>query len=160
MRTSSLVSLLPALILVAACGRTGAGLTADADTSAIRQLYRDWPRSVEAGDAARYVTFLHDSITLLIPGAAPIHGVSAYREFLTPLLQNATYRVSLESPAQLEVSGSWAFAQYRGQVVTFPRPSGDSSIARNRYVDILRRQSDGSWRVYLHSWHDDMAPAR
>jgi len=160
MHPTGLRPFLGILLFTTACGGAPSATSWDADTSAIRQLYRDWPRTAEAGDAARYVRFLDDSVTLLIPSAAPIHGIPAYHDFLTPAFENATYRASLQPPTQLQVAGSWAFAHYRGQLTTLPRAGGDSSVARNRYVDILRRQPDGSWRVFLHSWQEDVAPVR
>ena len=153
-----ILSLPIAVISVFAACRPAPRLATDADTLAIRQLYREWPRSAEAGDATRYITFLDDSITLLIPGAPPIHGVAAYRDMLAPFFQQATYHVTLTPPHQLQVAGSWAFVQYEGQLTTLPKTGRDSSTAGNRYLDILRKQPDGKWRVYVHSWQND-APA-
>ncbi len=158
---TNLLRLLPATVaLLTSCAGAKQYARSDADVAAVRQLYRDWPRSVEASDAARYVSFLDDSITLLIPGVAAVHGIAAYRAALTPLFQSATYRVSLTPPKLLEVTGSWAFAHYEGQITTLPRAGGEVSIARNRYVDILRRQPDGTWRVFLHSWQNDVPSDR
>jgi ketosteroid isomerase-like protein len=99
-------------------------------------------------------------ITLLIPGAPPVHGVAAYRDALTPMFQGASYRAALTPPNKLEVAGPWAFAQYEGQVTPLPTGGGDSSTARNRYLDILRRQPTGTWRVYINSWQNDAPPTR
>lgn len=152
--------LVPVVLVSGACEPAERRTNSDADTAAIRQLYKAWPRAIEAADAAQYVTFLDDSITLLMPGAAAVHGVAAYRSVLTPLLQAARYRVALSPPTLLEVAGTWAFAQYEGEATTLSATGADSITARNRYVDILRRQGDGSWRVRLHSWHNAASSAR
>lgn len=157
---ASVSAALAAVVILTACRQAEPRVSFDADTAAIRQLYREWPKSVEAADAGQYVTFLDDSITLLIPGAPPVHGVAAYRDALMPMFQAASYRAALTPPNKLEVAGPWAFAQYEGQVTTLPTGGGDSSTARNRYLDILRRQPTGTWRVFIHSWQNDAPAAR
>jgi uncharacterized protein (TIGR02246 family) len=152
--------LVPVVLGSGACEPAEPRTNSDADLAAIGQLYKQWPRAIEAADAAQYVTFLDDSITLLMPGAAAVHGVAAYRSLLTPLFQAARYRVALSPPNLLEVAGPWAFAQYEGEATTLSATGADSVTARNRYVDILRRQADGAWRVWLHSWHNAASPAR
>lgn len=130
----------------------------DGDTAAIRKLYREWPRTVEAADPDRYILFLDDSVTLFIPGAPVIRGRESYRDALEPLFENATYRVELSPPSMLEIAGSWAFAHYAGSITTIPKDGKPSSTAFNRYIDILRRQPNGEWRVYVHSWHANASP--
>lgn len=152
--------LISAVLVGAACAPPEGRTNSDADTAAIRQLYTDWPRTIEVSDVAQYLTFLDDSITLLMPGAVAVHGIAAYRSALTPLFQAARYRVALAPPTLLEVAGPWAFAQYEGEASTLSAAGADSIIVRNRYVDILRRQPDGTWRVRLHSWHNGAPPAR
>ena len=160
MRTHS--SWLVAVVVVsAACQQRAAPVaTLDADTAAIRQLYRDWPRAIEAADAAQYITFLDDSVTLLMPGAARIRGIPEYQSVLIPLFQAARFRVALSPPTLLDVAGPWAYAQYEGEATTLSAAGADSFTMRNRYVDILRRQADGTWRVRLHSWHNAPDAAR
>lgn len=155
MHTNPLRWLTATLALLMGCAGVQRLSRSDADIAAIHELYREWPRSIDAADPAQYVSFLDDSITLLMPGMAPIHGIAAYRAVLVPLFQSATYHVSLNTPSLLEIAGPWAFAQYQGYFATLPKGGGDSSVTRNRYVDILRRQPDGTWRVFLHSWHTD-----
>jgi len=125
---------------------------------AIRQLYSDLPDAVERADVDGYLRLLDDSVTLLLPGAASMHGVAVVRTTLTGMFGAARYHAELEPPQQLEVAGSWAFVQYRGRFTTIPR-AGDSSVARNRYLDILKRQPDRSWRLFLHSIQPDGAPS-
>src|SRR5687767_9389437 len=93
---------------------------ARSDSAAIRQLYRDWPRAVEAGNAVGFMAFIDDSITVLVPGAAPIQGAAVYRAGISSMFRSAAYRVRLEPPRRLQVAGSWAFVQYSGVLVTLP----------------------------------------
>jgi ketosteroid isomerase-like protein len=128
------------------------------DSVAIRQLYSDLPGAVDRSDIDGYLRLLDDSVTLLLPGAASMHGVAAVRTTLAGMFGTARYHAVLEPPQQLEVAGSWAFVQYRGRFTTIPRV-GDSTVARNRYLDILQRQPDRSWRLLLHSMQADGAPS-
>ena len=64
MHIAPVSSALAAVVILTARRQAEPRVTFDADTAAIRQLYREWPKSVEAADAVHYVTFLEDSITL------------------------------------------------------------------------------------------------
>lgn len=127
------------------------------DSSDILQLYRALSRAVEAGDVNGVMSVMDDSITVLVPGAPPIQGAAAYRTGLIPMFSTAEYRLRLAPPRRLQVAGPWAFVHYVGTFASVPKAGGDSAQAALRYVDILRRQRDGSWRLFLHSFQNDAA---
>jgi ketosteroid isomerase-like protein len=133
-----------------------------ADQAAVRQLYATWRTAVAEADIPTYVSLLDADVKLMPPGAADIHGASTYEGFLQPVFEAATYRIETVAPHDIEVVGDFAFARYDyivhlslknpDQGVTEP---GALTASRSaiKYFDVLRRQQDGGWGVWRHTWN-------
>lgn len=144
-------------ILVGACGGAPARPDRAADSAAIDAIYREAEAAVAAGNVDRYLAILDDSVAILGPGMPAARGRAAVREMLTGMFSSATYAAHL-NPPRLIVADSLAVAAYSGTFVSRPRAGGDSVVTRARYVDALRRQPVGGWRLLVHSFQPD-APA-
>ncbi|MFN3230570.1 MAG: YybH family protein [Alphaproteobacteria bacterium] len=132
------------------------------DAAAIVQIYADWRAAVEGADIKSYVSVLDEDVRLMPPGAADFVGRDSYEAFLQPVFDNATYQISPISAIDVEVQGDWAFARYDYEVrVEMKEGSTEigqegaltDNVNRSKYFDVLRRQDDGSWKVYRHTWN-------
>jgi ketosteroid isomerase-like protein len=56
---------------------------------------------------------------------------------------------------EVEVSETWAFAKYHVSVSGVPKGGGESFHMDRKYLDILQKQPDGSWKVHIHMWNDN-----
>ncbi len=138
----------------------GSSAIADEDKRAINQLYADWRQAVETANIPQYVSVLAQDVRLMPPDADAIIGKDGYGAFLEPVFAAATYRIDVEMMPEIEVIGDIAVAEYEyvihldlkeGAEITQP---GAITVSRshNRYFDVLRRNSDGQWRVWRHLW--------
>ena len=137
-------------------------MNASSDVAAIEQLYAGWRAAVEGADIDGYVAVLHEDVRLMPPGAADIVSAAAYRAFLGPVFDTATYRIEVVSAPDVEVVGELAVARYEyvvhltlkdaAQGVSEP---GALTAARtgSRYFDVLRRRANGQWGVWRHTWN-------
>ena len=144
-----------AFAIVSCASSSGAPAHRTNEEAEVRQLYQELPRAIAASDLSRFASLLDDSITVLVPGAPPIHGAQAYRDGVTPLFAAASVRWSVSPPTLLQVADRLAVVSYSGELITTAKTDGTSTTARYRYVDILRRQSDGTWRLFVHSFQND-----
>ncbi len=152
MRTRLMFSLVT--VAAAGCGSPSRGDWA-ADTANIHQLYRTAPATVAAADVDAYLALVDDSVVLLGPGQPATRGKAAVRELLNGLFATGTYGAVLHAPRTLVIADSLAYSEYTGVFTARPKAGGDSVVSRNRYVDVLRRQPDGTWRLLVHSFHPD-----
>ena len=141
-----------------------AGPGVSADVKANKQLYSKWKSAVEAGDINGYIANLNDNIRLIPPGTKDIKGIKAYEAFLVPVFQTATYKIITKTPHDIQVIGDWAFVRYDYEV-RINLKNVDKNINQegaltqpinnSKYFDVLKRQQDGSWKVFTHMWNNN-----
>jgi uncharacterized protein (TIGR02246 family) len=132
---------------------TPAGPTVEEDIAAIQALYAGWNKAVEASDVAGYVSVLDPEVELLPVGAPPIAGTAGYAEMLDGVFSTNTYEIVPQTPATIEVAGDWAWSRYNYVIHRTPKGSEETFSPQRKFLDILRRQPDGSWGVYRHIWN-------
>jgi len=154
-----------ALLLITLSGGFTTTALADtaADVAAIDGLYADWRKAVEGADIDGYVAMLDADVRLLPPDAEAIVGAENYRQFLGPVFAGANYRIEVERSPVVEIHGDTALAEYDYVIhLTLKnqnqgiQQAGALTAARTaaRYIDVLRRNSEGQWRVYRHAWQN------
>jgi ketosteroid isomerase-like protein len=134
-----------------------AGPTAEEDIAAIRALQDTWNQAVEAGSVEGYLGVLDVNIELLPTDAPPINGTTGYRGMLEGVFSSDTFDIEVVDRGTITVDGDIGYARYdyiihRTPIVAAGEESETVSSYR-KFLDIMRRQEDGSWRVYKHIWN-------
>ena len=134
--------------------------TNNKDNSLIKKLYETWHEAVESSNIDGYINSLDKNITLIPPGGPIISGAENYREFLGPVFESATYKIQ-DGKYDIEVIGDIAIVRSRQTVyLTFKDNANQiqsegalqDNITTSDYLDILKRQEDGSWKCLVHTW--------
>jgi uncharacterized protein (TIGR02246 family) len=129
---------------------------ADADAEAIKALRERDAAAARAGDFATLRAIISDDAVVLAPGSEPKVGKAAidasFAQMANALRTHEVvdYRFELSEP---EIAGDLAI-EY-GAIVGSMRALVDGNVAHYRYnvLRILRRESDGRWRVYRTIWN-------
>ena len=141
---------LVSIILLAAVGplaAQGAPAAAQRDTIAIRELYRRYSQAFAAEDVATLVQCFAEDGMLMAPREPTVAGRDQLRQRWE---KAAATEVTLELRFTLDeivIAGEWAYARgtftWRG-IIKAGEPEAEN---RGRYLDILRRERDGSWVI-------------
>ena len=140
--------------------------TNNKDNSLIKKLYETWHEAVESSNIDGYINSLDKNITLIPPGGPVISGAENYREFLGPVFESATYKIQ-DGEYDIEVIGDIAIVRSRQTVyLTFKDNANkiqsdgalQDNITTSDYLDVLKRQEDGSWKCLVHTWQ--LAPIK
>ena len=130
------------------------------NNASIKKLYETWHSAVESSNIDGYINSLDKNITLIPPGGPIISGAENYREFLGPVFKSATYKIK-DGEYDIEVIGDIAIVRSRQTVyLTFKDNANQiqsegalqDNITTSDYLDILKRQEDGSWKCLVHTW--------
>lgn len=112
-----------------------------------------------AGDADRVAGTYAEDALLMPPNAPPIKGRGAIREFWNGLLQPYTVVITLGTD-RIEGRGDLAYVVGHYRLVTTPKAKGTPAqpAEDGKFVEVLKRQPDGSWRYVVDMYSPNAAP--
>jgi uncharacterized protein (TIGR02246 family) len=120
-------------------------------------MYNQIALVVETGDLEGYLSFLTEDVVAMGPGGPAIVGKAELR----PLLEGLFGQFDLRLPYivdEVGVPGDWAFVRSHFDYSMTPKESGETTTNPGSELDILKRQADGSWKIYIYSWNYNVPP--
>lgn len=142
-----------ALLTVAVGCRAGAPEISDADRAAIRAEMEKYIAAVNAGDFEAWGNGLASDVVVMPPNTAPLQGREAAVNWVKSLP-----KITLTTTAD-EVNGHGDLAYVRGAFgVTATLPDGSTMNDKGSFLEIRRRQADGTWLLTRDIWHSDLPP--
>ena len=113
------------------------------DEKAIRQVVETWMTASQSGDLATVLALMTYAVVFTVPGQEPF-GKEAFAAASSSM--GDTRIEGTNQIVELETHGSWAFI--RNKIDMTVTPPGGGSIRRSGYtLTLLRKESDGKWRV-------------
>ena len=156
------------LLLCSACGTSGnsanpargaaPGALSEADLAGIRAADSTFAAAATAGNLDGLVSVYASDAALLPPNLPPQKGRNAIRSFWGGFLNAYTVRFELSSDT-IEGRGDLAYnvGQYRFTAV--PKAKADPGVAdEGKFLEVLKRQSDGSWKYVVDMYSSNLAP--
>ena len=116
------------------------------DEHAIRDIVARWHSATAAGDVDTVLGLMTDDVVFLVAGRPPMRGRDAFERGLRGLL--AQHRI--ESSGEIKeigISGSLAYCWSELSVRVIPISGGNATTRAGDAMSILRKQTDGAWRV-------------
>lgn len=140
-------------IAVAACG-DGAGTDVTDDQAAITEMSKARAQAFSAGDAAGIAMHFTADAYLMAPDKPICQGRNAVQSYYQAIFDE--YRTKLESHyEEVVVSGNLAYGRGVAKVTLYPISGGDSVVSTAKYLNILKKQADGSWKTTHDVWNSD-----
>jgi uncharacterized protein (TIGR02246 family) len=170
-RGSAAVLTVAALSLLCACqpsprmeGRgPGAGESrplSPADEEGIRAADLAFAAAANAGNIDGVIAIYADDASLLPPGFPPQEGRDAIRKFWGGLLGAYTVRFDVNSD-KIEGRGDLAYAVGHYKLSATPKAKGPPPIEEEgKFVEVLKRQPDGSWKYVVDMYSPNSPPKK
>lgn len=146
--------LLVSMLALNAC--SGPRVSAETEASASRielgQMNRDFAAALNAKDAKAAAALYAEDAVLIPPGEPIVQGRPAIEEYWRGAIESGGIRdVSVET---MDAHSSGSLGYETGSfVLTVNGPDGEPMVDRGRYVELLRRESDGTWRSTHGIWN-------
>lgn len=127
-----------------------------ADLAAIRATDSAFASAAAAGDAAALAGMYLPDAHLLPPNAPAVQGREAVRKHWGGLTDAYHVRMDVAADA-IEGRGDLAYAHGRYSLDATPKGKEGAPLHdAGKYLEILRRQSDGSWRYAVDMYSSDL----
>ena len=145
-------ALIATFILLAAC-RGAADADIDQVEAAIRTADAQWLAAARAHDLERTLSFWSDDVILMRPGAPPVVGKAALRNYVAGAFAIPNFSISwITDRVWVARSGELAYATGTDEI-RMTSPQGKAVVEHNKAVAIWRRQPDGSWKCAVDIWN-------
>jgi len=150
MKTTAYITVLLGLATIAVC-MAGDGKI----EQALRDLDTQWSAAAQAKDLDKTVSYYASDALILPPNGAAAHGREAARKVWKEVF-DATVNGSWK-PGKVDVAKSGDIGYISGTYDwTSKDASGKTSKDRGKYLEVLKRQSDGTWKCVADCWNSDL----
>ena len=126
----------------------------------VEQTIRDGTkRYVEAynrGDVAAVADFYTEDAKVLPNNMEMVSGKQAIQQLWKTAMEMGVRKMNLET-AEVGYDGNLAYE--RGVSIVTIEPKGEQArTEKGKYLIVLKRQADGSWKVAVDIWNNDLPP--
>lgn len=122
-----------------------------ADIAAIRAVGDDFPGLFMAGDCDALLEFYTPNATVMPPNAPAMHGREAIRGLFESFPPLTHFELNID-----EIDGRADLAFVRGTFKMTMDVDGVSVDDVGKYIEIRRRQADGSWLLDVDIFNSDL----
>jgi uncharacterized protein (TIGR02246 family) len=130
------------------------------DSAGIAAADSAFVAGTNSGNAAAVAAVYAPDGSLLPPNMPLQQGREAIRTFWAGLLDAYTVKFEI-SPDIIEGRGDLAYNMGRYRFTAVPKAKSGPGIAdEGKFVEILKKQPDGSWKYAVDIYNSNLAPAR
>jgi uncharacterized protein (TIGR02246 family) len=128
------------------------------DEAAIRAVDAEWARAASAGDGKALTALYSSDATLLPPTEAVVKG-EAVGKYNNAMAGDFSGPTELTTTA-VEGRGDLAYAVGVYRATLTPKKTGAKPLPTEvgKYLEVLKKQSDGSWKIVYDMWSPDAPP--
>jgi uncharacterized protein (TIGR02246 family) len=116
------------------------------DEKLIRNLIALWHSATAAGDVDTVLGLMTEDVIFLSAGQPPMRGRETFATGLRGLFSQRRIESTFEIQ-EIIISGDLAYAWTQIHVRIITRESGDTMVREGNALSILRKETDGEWRV-------------
>lgn len=110
------------------------------------------------GDAAGVAAEYTEDAMLMPPFRPPVVGRAGVEANYQGLFQQFDSELSTEVE-EVEIAGDWAFMRGTFRQQLTPKGGGQAIPAEGKYLAVVRRQADGSWKFHRDMFNGSSPPA-
>jgi uncharacterized protein (TIGR02246 family) len=131
----------------------GVKTLSDADVAAIRALYDVWVPAVKSRDWETAASLYTEDTVVMPPNMPLIEGREAAKLFLEnyPPVKEISF-----SPLEIDGYGDIAYVQGTYSLLIQPEGAPEPIHDTGKYLEIRRKQEDGSWLLALDIFNSDL----
>jgi uncharacterized protein (TIGR02246 family) len=120
-----------------------------ADVAQVYQLWNDVAAAANDGEPERWLALWIDRGIQMAPGAPRRVGKDEIRREMQPLFDRFHTTNMLIHIEEVRILGERAYAHGTYEFKIVPREGGETRSYSGKFLDILEKQVDGSWKIAI-----------
>jgi uncharacterized protein (TIGR02246 family) len=123
-----------------------------ADVAAITAVSKARADAFNQGNAAAIAVHFAEDGLLMAPDQPALRGKAAVQSYYQHIFDE--YETRLKSYfEEVKVSGPLAYGRGFAEVVLIPKQKGQTVCSTAKYINIMRREADGTWKTTHDIWN-------
>ncbi len=151
MRSMILSFMLPAAFACQPATVERHATTTGPEVEAVTALLAQYCANVRAGDVEIWATLRADDMVHFPPDAPPIVGLDGFRPVAEGLFRENTIALNARAD-EVIVAGDLAVMRASFEETITPKDEGEPTEIAGNWLIVLRKQADGSWKVWRDMW--------
>lgn len=130
----------------------------EADVAAINELYNQYCLGANSGDLDLFMSLWTDDAIRMgqdIPAAV---GKAQIQSHFVALFAQFILKIVIYGETEVQVSVDNAFSWGTATLSLTPKEGGPTAHVNAKWLDVLQRQADGSWKIHRDSVTNDGPP--
>ncbi|MHA1925626.1 MAG: YybH family protein [Candidatus Thorarchaeota archaeon] len=130
------------------------------DIAAIKELLNQFVTSTNTGDFDLWMSLWADDGIQMPPNARSKKGKEQIREVSKSTFENMKMDIAIKSIEELEVHGDIGLVRGEYSLRLTPKAGGETidAMPDGKVLTILRKQSDGSWKIAYDCFNSNLPP--
>lgn len=125
-----------------------AGVLSQAEaTAVVDRLNEEWFAAVSAGDLATAVGQYTEDAVRMEPSGPTLVGRESILAWLQSQFERYTFDATYVTDEVLVLAPDWILVRNHGEHTATPKDGSEVIRLEEKWLDLLQRQPDGSWRV-------------
>jgi uncharacterized protein (TIGR02246 family) len=138
-------------LLLASCNNAGKSKPATAEE--LSQMNRDFAKALNNKDAVAAANLYTEDATLLPPNESPVSGRANIEKYWAGALEGGAFDVSVATTSTGS-NGDLGYEVGRFQM-SIKQPDGSVTVEKGKYIELLKRGEDGTWKSTHGIWNAD-----
>ena len=126
-------------------------------SAAMNDIWERYASSLNTGDISRWLELWTEDGVQMPPDEPAVVGKEQIRARNSAVLDQFTFNMENITNLEAEESGDLGFARGRFNAILTPKGGGDPLVVDGKFLTILRKQADGSWRIHRDAFNSNVA---
>lgn len=131
----------------------------EADITAINEIWTQYAVACNTGDLDLWISLWTDDGIRMAPDIPAVIGKEQIRATMKSLFDQFIFKGVINNE-EVRVVGDWAFSRGTGTLSTTPKKGGKTTKIDAKYLTILERQADGSWKIAIDCFNYNVPPTK
>ena len=127
-----------------------------ATKAAVENIWKEYSASLNSGDLDRWLALWAEDGVQMPPGEPAVVGKERIRTRNGAFLDRFTFDMSITNE-EVQTAGNWAYARGVYKARLTPKAGGGRVPIDGKYMTILARQADGSWKIHRDIFNSNVA---
>ena len=128
----------------------------EAFKAAVQDIWNKYSAAMNAEDSDLWIS-LWDENGIQMPPGTSARGKQVFEEAIRKVIEGAIFNMTIY-PEEITVAGDWGYSRGTYKDCRTPKAGGETVYIDGKFLTILKRQPDGSWKIFRDCFNSNVPP--